>query len=501
MTLLLFICGLVIGALGIIVYYRSKMGSAHTIAQEIIYRAEIEVREKEFALTEKSLKCTQEIEARSFAAKEKIEKSEGKLLERQEKLEERWSLIVKKLSEIEKKEGSLLAREKASLLLEERYLKDLESLASLNASEAKKMLLEKTEASLEKELSCLTHKYISLLQENIDKEAARLLVTAMGRLSLPCVSEASATTLPLQSEELKGRIIGREGRNIRALELACGVTLALDDTPMAIVISSFDPIRRHVAKTALLELMQDGRIHPTRIEEVTSLAKKTTEQSIKEYGLQAMHKAHLTSLHGELISLLGKLHFRSAFGQNVLLHSLEVSHLMGLLAEELHLNVPLARRIGLLHDIGKAVSEQTEGSHAIVGHDLALKYGESQEVANGIGCHHDEMPPTTIEAGLTSLADTLSAARPGAREEALEHHVKRLRKLETLAQSFPGVERAFALTAGKEVRVIVNPTTIDDIQMPLLAKKLAQKIEEDLAYSGRIKVTILRETKTVEYAV
>jgi ribonuclease Y len=300
---------------------------------------------------------------------------------------------------------------------------------------------------------------------------------------------------------MKGRIIGREGRNIRTLERETGVNFIIDDTPGAVVLSGFDPVRLYIAKTALTELLADGRIHPTRIEEVVAKARETVKKKIWQYGEDAALRANLMNLHPELITLLGKLKFRFSYGQNVLEHSLEVSHILGMMAAELNLDVSLAKRIGLLHDIGKAVTHEVEGSHAIIGYDLALKYGESQKVANGIGCHHREMEPITVEGSLCGAADAMSASRPGARIEALEEYIKRQHKLEEIAMAFPGVDKAFSLQAGRELRLEVLPEMIDDDGAINLARDLSKKIEQEIHYNGKIKVTVIREKRVVEYAL
>ena len=300
---------------------------------------------------------------------------------------------------------------------------------------------------------------------------------------------------------MKGRIIGREGRNIRALERATGINFIIDDTPGAVVLSGFDPIRKQIAKMALTELVQDGRIHPTRIEEVVEKSTVQIQKQIKQYGEDAALRAGAMNLHPELIYLLGKLKFRYSYGQNVLDHSIEVSYLMGLMAAEMGLDIRLAKRIGLLHDIGKAVTHEIEGSHAIIGHDLAIKYGETKEVANGIGCHHHEMPPFTVEADLCSPADAISASREGARIEAIEEYIKRLKKLEDMALEFPGVEKAYAMQAGREIRIVVIPDQVDDAGVISLARTLTKRIEQELSYPGKIKVTVIREKRIVEYAV
>ena len=338
-------------------------------------------------------------------------------------------------------------------------------------------------------------------KEESEQEASRIIATAINRLAVPCVSETTVNTVAIPNEEMKGRIIGREGRNIRALERATGITCIIDDTPGAIVLSGFDPIRMHIAKMALAELIHDGRIHPTSIEEAVAKAQQNIQKLIKKYGEDAAMRVGAINLHPELINLLGKLKFRFSYGQNILGHSLEVSHLMGMMAAELGLDSRMAKRIGLLHDMGKAVSHEMEGTHAIIGHDLALKYGESKEVANGIGCHHGEIEATTIEGSLCSAADAISASRQGARSESVDEYVKRLKRLEDLACEFSGVEKAYAMQAGREIRVVVLPDEVDDDGVITLARDLTKRIENELNYPGKIKVTVIREKRIIEYAV
>ena len=346
----------------------------------------------------------------------------------------------------------------------------------------------------------MTHRMKSELEQNVTKEAASILATAINRMALPCVSETAITTLSLPNADMKGRIIGREGRNIRALEEATGVNIVIDDTPNAVVISGFDPVRKHIAKAALSELIQDGRIHPTRIEEAVIKATAAVEKEIVELGRSAGAEVGVLNLAPELITLLGKLHFRYSYGQNGLQHSIEVGLIMGSIAAELQLDIALAKRMGLLHDIGKSLSNEVEGSHAIVGYEMAMKYGESEDVATGIGCHHDEMAPTTIEASLVSAADAISGGRPGARNEDVEKYLRRIRKLEEISCQYEGVEKAYAMQAGREIRVIVAADKLNDAQTMNLARKLAYKIEDELTYPGKIKVTVIREKRAVEYA-
>lgn len=436
-------------------------------------------------------------------SQEKRAQQKEKLEKRENKIDKQLDLIGKNLTSLEKKENTLMSQQKHIHEKEEKcdnlqkeLLNQLEKLSQCTMQEAKSLLL--------KQLIEQAHLDAAATKDQIKKEAekqsAKILSTAMNRLALPMASELSTVTIALPNQEIKRRIIGREGRNIRALEQATGVNFMLDDTPNAVVISSLDPLRKEVAKQALKELISDGRIHPTRIEEIVAGAKKWVEKQIEGYGQKAANQVGVMDLHPELMRHLGQLHFCYNSAQNILKHSLEVAYLMGMMAEEMHLDASLAKRIGLLHDIGKASSYKNPGSHALIGQQLALQYGEKEEVANGIGSHHEEILPTTIESALCSCANTISAERPGARIEALEQYMKRAHKLEDLSKQFKGVEKAYALQMGKELRVIVEPDHFDDLSMTHLARDLAKKIEQELSFSGKIKVSVVREKRAVEYA-
>jgi ribonucrease Y len=438
----------------------------------------------------------------------KLLREEERLKQKEDKIDARMIAVEKKVSETEKREAAIVAKnakldeENRNVAeLQSKLIVELERISGLSASEAKEVLLDKIVCEVKNESVNLIRKVKKEAQEEAEREASTIIATAINRLATTCVSETTVTTVAIPNEDMKGRIIGREGRNIRALERAIGVNFVVDDTPGAVVISGFDPIRKHVAKLVLTELIVDGRIHPTRIDEVVEKTQVNVQKQIKQFGEDAALRAGVMNLHPELINLLGKLKFRYSFGQNVLEHSLEVAHIMGMMAAELGLDVRRAKRIGLLHDIGKAVTHEIEGSHAIIGHDLALKFGESKEVANGIGCHHFEMEASTIEASLCSSADAISASRPGARIEAVEEYVKRLKSLEDLAYGFPGVEKAYAMQAGREILIVVMPDMIDDDGTVNLARDLTKRIEEELSYPGKIKVTVIREKRVVEYAV
>lgn len=510
--LLIFLSGCILGAITIWLYQLFSLKGVKELSSRIIQQAErqadelkktqeLESRQKEFEL-QKQFELTLQQE------KKKIQKEEERFKQKEDQLERRMGLVEKKLSDIDKREAVLIARraqleEERKQTDEERskLVKHLEVASGLSSSEAKEMLLTKLDNEVRIEAANLIRRTKKEAEEEAERKASSIIATAINRLAVPCTSDMTITTVSIPNEEMKGRIIGREGRNIRVLERETGVNFVIDDTPGAIVISGFDPVRKQIAKTALNELIQDGRIHPSRIEEAVEKAKASIQKQIKQYGEDAALRAGAINLHPELILLLGRLKYRYSFGQNVLDHSLEVCHLMGLMAAELGLDTSLAKRIGLLHDVGKAVSHEVEGGHAVIGHDLALKYGETKAVANGIGCHHGDMPPSTIEADLCSAADAISAAREGARIEAVEEYVKRLKKLEEIASGYKGVEKAYAMQAGREIRMIVVPEAVDDAEAVILARKVANRIETELSYPGKIKVTLIRETRVVEYAV
>jgi ribonuclease Y len=510
--LLIFLVGSICGAAIFWIYYRFALGGVEQIANNIMHRAQQDgeevIKSAELAFKQKQLESQKEIESYLHNERKKIQGEEERLKQREDKIENRMNLVEKKLSDIEKREAILIARksqvdeEKKSLSeTHGKLVVELEKISGLSSSEAKDLLLTRLTNEVKTEAALLIRRIRKEAEEEGDKQAAVIISTAINRLAVPCVSETTVSTVAIPNDEMKGRIIGREGRNIRALERETGINFIIDDTPGAIVLSGFDPVRKHIAKTALTELLLDGRIHPTRIEEVVEKATFNVHKQIKQYGEDAALRAGAINLHPELINLMGKLKFRYSYGQNILDHSLEVSHLMGLMAAELGLDIRLAKRIGLLHDVGKAVTHEIEGSHAIIGHDLALKYGESKEVANGIGCHHREMPPTTIEADLCSAADAISASRDGARIEAVEEYIKRIRNLEDLALEFPGVEKAYAMQAGRELRIVVVPDEIDDAGAINLARDLTKRIEQEMTYPGKIKITVIREKRVVEYAV
>lgn len=439
---------------------------------------------------------------------QKLQKEQDRLRAREDRLEARLQTVEKKYQELEKRELTLANAQKELMqtteemrLAKENYQTILTTSAEMTQAEAKETLMRTTLQELEGELQQRRMRMEAEERQQAEERAMNILMTAMQRNALSAASEQTVTTLNLPQEDLKGRIIGREGRNVRLFERLTGVQVLLDETPGMVVLSSFDPLRRHLAKTAMAMLLEDGRIHPTRIEEVVSRTEKDLNKQIKRMGEEAALQVGVTALHPDLHSLLGKLHFRMSYGQNVLQHSIEVAFFMGHLASELGLNTALARRIGLLHDIGKALSHEIEGSHDLLGAERARVYGESLEVENGIACHHGKAEPICLEARLCAIADTLSAARVGARMEVLTSYVQRLQELEEIVQSFPGVYKVHALQAGREVHVFVDPQQVEEQALAPLAQEITTRIEKQLRYFGKIQVQIQRSTRAVAYAL
>ncbi|MBA3237586.1 MAG: ribonuclease Y [Parachlamydiaceae bacterium] len=510
--LLILVSGVSVGAFGFWLFHRAKVGGYQTLATAMMRKAESESdalrKNAELTLKQQQVEQQRELERVWQSERRKMQREEERLKLREDKIETRMNTVESKLSEIEKRE-SLIALEKVRLeeervhvsKFQEQLVVELEKVSGLSSIEAKELIISRLTNEVKTETANLIRKSRKEAEETAEREAATIIATAINRMAGSCVSEITVSTVAIPNEEMKGRVIGREGRNIKALERATGVNFIIDDTPGVVVLSGFDPVRMHVAKLSLSDLLADGRIHPTRIEEVVEKTTANVQKQIKIHGEDAALRAGAMNLHPELIMLLGKLKFRYSYGQNILDHSLEVSHLLGMMAAELGLDEQMAKRIGLLHDVGKAVTHEVEGSHAIIGYNFAVKYGETKEVANGIGCHHQEMDPLTIEGSLCSAADALSASRPGARIEAVEEYIKRLQRLEDLAYEFKGVEKAYAMQAGREIRIIVTPELLDDAATVTLAHDLTKRIEEELRYPGKIKVTVIREKRVVEYAL
>ncbi len=421
-------------------------------------------------------------------------------MQKEETLDRKVDSNEKKEEALNRKELEIEATRTQLKEVYSRQLNELERISGMTSGEARQILLSDIEKEIQHEAAIMIKDIENKAKEAGEKRAREIISLAIQRCAADHVAEATVAVIPLPSDEMKGRIIGREGRNIRAFETLTGIDLIIDDTPEAVILSGFDPIRREVARIALEKLIIDGRIHPARIEEMVEKAQKEVNGQIREAGEQATFDTGVHGLHPELITLLGRLKFRTSYGQNVLKHSIEVSYLAGLMASELGVDVQTAKRAGLLHDIGKSVDHEVEGPHVTIGVDLAKKYRESQEVVHAIASHHGDEEPNTIIAVLVQAADAVSAARPGARRETLESYIKRLEKLEEIASSFEGVEKSFAIQAGREVRIMVKPDKVDDLGTIRLVREIAKKIEKELDYPGQIKVVIIRETRVVEYA-
>lgn len=481
-----------------------KISSAEEVAKKIVSEAEKEAESKkrESILEAKEevhkLRAEQERETRERRAE--LQRMERRLLGREESLDKKVETLEQKEENLNKKHEEIQSMQDEVSELYKKQVAELERLSGLTSEEAKELLLSDIEKEIKHEAAMMIKDIENKAKEEADKRAKEIIAYAIQRCAADHVAETTVSVVPLPNDEMKGRIIGREGRNIRTLETLTGIDLIIDDTPEAVILSGFDPIRREVARIALEKLISDGRIHPARIEEMVEKAKREVDNDIKEEGEQATFETGVHELHPELIKLLGRLKYRTSYGQNVLKHSVEVSHLAGLMAAELGADVLLAKRAGLLHDIGKAVDHEVDGPHVNIGADIAKKYHESANVIHAIQAHHNDVEPQTVEAVIVQAADAISAARPGARRETLEAYIKRLEKLENIADSFEGVEKSFAIQAGREIRIMVKPNEIDDAGSVQMAREIVKKIENELEYPGQIKVNVIRETRAIEYA-
>ena len=481
-----------------------KIGNANERAREIIDEAlkAAETKKKEALLEvkEESLKTKNELEKETKERRAEIQKYEKRVLSKEETLDRKIEAVEKRDLGITRKEEELGKQRQKVDELEKKRQQELERISGLTSEQAKEYLLKTVEDEVKHDTAVMVKTLESRAKEEADKKAKELVVNAIQRCAADHVAETTISVVQLPNDEMKGRIIGREGRNIRTLETLTGVELIIDDTPEAVVLSGFDPIRREIARIALEKLILDGRIHPARIEEMVEKAQKEVETLIKEEGDAATLEVGVHGIHPELVRLLGKLRYRTSYGQNVLKHSIEVAQITGLLASELGLDVKMAKRAGLLHDIGKAVDHEMEGSHIQLGVDLCRRYKESALVINAVEAHHGDVEPESLIACLVQAADTISAARPGARRETLETYTNRLKQLEDITNSYKGVEKSFAIQAGREVRVMVVPEVISDSDMVLLARDISKQIENQMEYPGQIKVSIVRESRAVDYA-
>ncbi|WP_176525523.1 MULTISPECIES: ribonuclease Y [unclassified Bacillus (in: firmicutes)] len=515
MTIISILLGLIVGAVvGYFVHKsiaEAKVAGAKNAAEQILEDAkrDADSLKKEALLEAKDEihKLRTEAEREVRERRNEMQKQENRLLQREENLDRKEETLNKRENLLEKKDDSLNQRqqhiEEMESKVDELVRKqqtELERISSLTREEAKTIIIDRMEQELTHDTAIMIKESENRAKEEADKKAKEILSLAIQRCAADHVAETTVSVVNLPNDEMKGRIIGREGRNIRTLETLTGIDLIIDDTPEAVILSGFDPIRRETARLALEKLVQDGRIHPARIEEMVEKSRREVDEYIREVGEQTTFEVGVHGLHPDLIKILGRLKFRTSYGQNVLKHSMEVAQLSGLLAAELGQDETLARRAGLLHDIGKAIDHEVEGSHVEIGVELATKYKEHPVVINSIASHHGDTEATSIIAVLVAAADALSAARPGARSETLENYIRRLEKLEEISESYEGVEKSFAIQAGREVRIIVRPDSVDDLAAHRLARDIRKRIEEELDYPGHIKVTVIRETRAVEYA-
>ena len=489
--------------------YRKKIaeaefGSAEEKAKAIVAQAEKdgEAKKRELMLEakEENQKLRNDFDKEVKDRRNELNRQERRLNQKEENLDRKNETLDRKNHTMDQKIKGIEAKETEIEEIKQQQLDKLEEISGLTRDEAKSILIKDIESQARHDAALMVKEIEQQAKENAERTAKNIVASSIQKVAADHVAETTVSVVNLPSDEMKGRIIGREGRNIRTLETLTGVDLIIDDTPEAVIVSSFDPIRREVARVALEKLIVDGRIHPARIEETVEKAKKEVDAAIKQDGENAAFETGVHGLHPELIKLLGKLRFRTSYGQNVLQHSVEVAHLAGVMAGELGVDINLTKRAGLLHDIGKAVDHEVEGSHVTIGADIAKKYHENKEIIHAIMAHHGDVEASTIIASLVQAADAISAARPGARRENLETYIKRLQKLEEIADSFDGVEKSYAIQAGREIRIMVKPEVVNDAGMILIAKDIVKRIESELEYPGQIKVSLIRETRAIDYA-
>ncbi len=482
----------------------ATIGSAEEQAEKILNDSKLDAEriKKDAVIQAKDemMRRKDELETESKLRKKEIQDLENRINQRQDLVDKRAALIEEKENNITKRNEELNKKEKDLENAKQREIEALGKIAKMSVEEAKEQMMKNLKGDMTKEMADYIRQEEEKAKEEVDKKAKELLIGTIQRYSTDHTSEATVTTVSLPNDDLKGRIIGREGRNIKTIETLTGIDLIIDDTPDVIVLSSFDPIRREVARIAIERLIADGRIHPGKIEEMIEKAKEEIENTIKEEGERALYETGVMNLHPDLVKMLGKLKYRTSYGQNVLNHSIEVSNLCGLLAEELGLDVNLAKRAGLLHDIGKAYNQDVEGTHVTLGVELLRKYKEKEEVISCVAAHHGDTEHTSLESVLVQIADTISASRPGARRETVSTYIKRLQKLEEICNSYDGVDKSYAIQAGREVRIIVKPEQVTDDSIVVLARDIANQIEKEMIYPGQIKVNVVRETRAIELA-
>jgi ribonuclease Y len=496
--------GVIVGVIGALFFQqslnRNRVEAAKRSAATILDEADRRQKELLKEARDESTRVRREAESEIRERRNEVKSAERRISQKEESLDRKLEGVEQRQKNAQRKEAELEEQRKQLEALQEERKHELERLSNLTANEAREMLLAQVENEIRDEANRRLREIEQEVKEEADERARKIIATTMQRLTSEVVSDSTVSIVPIPSEDMKGRIIGREGRNIRSLENATGVDVIIDDTPDAVTLSTFDPVRREIARIALTKLLTDGRIHPARIEEMVEKAKKDVDTAIKEAGEEAIVEASAPGLHPEIVRTLGRLKYRTSYGQNQLRHAVETANLAAMIAHELGANVEVARRGGLLHDIGKAISHEVEGTHAALGAELARRHGVHPGVVHCIEAHHEEIEPGSVEAVITIVADALSGSRPGARRESLEQYLKRLEALEAVANAFPGVDKSFAIQAGREIRIIVKPEEVDDLGASRMAKEISKRIQESLDYPGQVKVTVIRERRAIEYA-